>query len=81
MAERSEELKARQRATLARGLKSRWGNATRGASRQIRLDAAALDAFEQCVPESRRREVATAAIWRIVADFGGSVPPSSPEKK
>lgn len=75
---KDEKLNEIKRATLARGLRNRWGSEKRCASKQIRIDADALTAFAAVVPESRRREVATAAIWRVVSDFGG-IPLPVPE--
>lgn len=66
------ELSAKRRAASAKGVAARWGE-SRGASRQVRIDAVAAAALET-VPEKYRRDVATRGVLESVRDYHAKQP-------
>lgn len=68
----SADLSAKRRTASAKGLAARWGE-SRGASRQVRIDAVAAAALET-VPEKDRRDVATRGVLESVRDYHAKQP-------
>lgn len=67
-----DDLSAKRRSASAKGLAARWGE-SRGASRQVRIDAVAASALET-VPEKDRRDVATRGVLESVRDYHAKQP-------
>lgn len=67
-----DDLSAKRRSASAKGLAARWGE-SRGASRQVRIDAVAASALET-VPEKDRRYVATRGVLESVRDYHAKQP-------
>ena len=65
-------LSKKRRAASAKGVAARWGE-SRGASRQVRIDATAATAL-QTVPEKDRRDVATRGVLESVRDYHAKQP-------
>ena len=65
-------LSKKRRAASAKGVAARWGE-SRGASRQVRIDAVAAAALET-VPEKDRRDVATRGVLESVRHYHAKQP-------